>query len=704
MDYNMSKTLTVYLAANLKDFNSGLNEAEAKSQSFSGKLSGMLGPALIAAGAAAAAFAVRLGVEGVQAALEDEKALTALNTTLGNLGFGAQASEVDDFIQQLSRSTGVADDELRPAFDRLIRSTGDLGEAQSALRLAMDVSVGTTRSLDSVAQALGRAYDGNTAGLSRLGAGISKATLATGDMQAITKELAGTFQGQAQAAAETYQGRLNRISVAADEAKEAIGYALLDALDRVSNAFGGTDGAISSIDSFGEGMSELITSIGYLTEDIALLVNQLRGGTQATDDMAQANVDLVDQMLALVPIAGAWLTAIKNGYDGQREAATAANKATQQVADSYGDAYRALGQYQRGTFGASKATEEMTADTDNLSRALAQLEGRARTAAAAWASAYGPVLTALLDVGAVDEFWKRVTKLDLGAAPKGTADVVDNLNNVGGAASQAAETLTKAQQKMVDAAQKGLTQLVSDLDLAVADLESKHKDVEAWANKMQTTLFSAFDLKAAYKSSINKEGELDGIEWIKGLTAQINKLDWFGNVLTELQRRGVDPNLIEYLRSAGVDAGGAMGQAMIDHGLVPEMNGLFVTAQTAAANMAASMVPSFLTEAENMAIGTVQQLENQVNASKTKLIDIGKAIGKPVGAGFAKEILDSVADALEKAEKARSAAQARRQAEQASQAVTAITDQQIGQSLQRIINNSNARAGYASNAFGIVLG
>ena len=87
----MSKTLTVYLAANLKDFNSGLNEAEAKSQSFSGKLSGMLGPALIAAGAAAAAFAVRLGVEGVQAALEDEKALTALNTTLGNLGFGAQA-------------------------------------------------------------------------------------------------------------------------------------------------------------------------------------------------------------------------------------------------------------------------------------------------------------------------------------------------------------------------------------------------------------------------------------------------------------------------------------------------------------------------------------------------------------------------------------------------------------------------------------
>lgn len=700
----MSKTLTVYLAANLKDFNQGMNDAEMRAQGFGGTLNNMLGPALIAAGIAAAGFALRLGAEGVQAALEDEKALTALNTTLGNLGFGYQAQEVDTFISGLSRATGVADDELRPAFDRLIRSTGDLGEAQSALRLAMDVSKGTTRSLDQVVQALGKAYDGNTAGLSRLGAGISKATLATGDMKLITADLAATFQGQAQAAAETYQGRLDRITVAADEAKEAIGYALLDALDRVSNAFGGTDGAISSIDSFGEGMSELITSIGFLTEDIALLVNQLRGGTQATDDMTQSNVDLVDQLISIIPIAGAWLSVIKNGYDGQREAAKAASDATGQVVDAYGGAYRAVGALQRGLAIGSRATEEMTADTDNLSRALVQLEGKARQAASAWASAYGPVLTALLDVGAVDEFWKRVSKLDIGAAPKGSDKVVDNLRNVGGAATQAADEVSKSQQKMYDAADTSLKDWMTRLDEAVGALDQAQQDVKDWADKMQSTLLSAFDIGAAYKASITKNGAVDGQAWIKGLTEQINKLDWFGNVLTELQRRGMDPNLIEYLRSQGVDAGGAMGQAMIDQGIVPEIIGMSAAANAAAGNLAAGMVPAFLLETEGMAAGAVEQLATQVAASKTQLVAIGKAIGKPVGAGFAAEIADAVADALEKANRTRSAQEARRAAEQAAQRVTGMTDQQVGQGLQRVINNSNARAGLIGNPFGLVLG
>ena len=62
------KTLTVYLAADLKKFNRGINQAEGGLKGFGNSVSKYLGPALIAATAAAGAFAVKLGVDAVNAA------------------------------------------------------------------------------------------------------------------------------------------------------------------------------------------------------------------------------------------------------------------------------------------------------------------------------------------------------------------------------------------------------------------------------------------------------------------------------------------------------------------------------------------------------------------------------------------------------------------------------------------------------------
>lgn len=258
----MSKTLTVYLAADLKNFNNGMNDAQRRATGLGSTMSGMLGPALLGAAAAAGAFAIKIGVDGVNAAIEDEAAAAKLAKTLTNVGLAHDIAPVEEYIGSLERSLGVADDQLRPAYDRLVRSIGNTELANQSLALALDVSAGTGKSLQTVAEALSRAYDGNTASLGKLGTGIDSAVLKSGDMQAITAELADTFKGQAQTSASTYQGQLARLTIGVDNLKEAFGYGLLNALQD-------TDGQTDNLMNTMEELEPVIQSIGQYVGDTA---------------------------------------------------------------------------------------------------------------------------------------------------------------------------------------------------------------------------------------------------------------------------------------------------------------------------------------------------------------------------------------------------------------------------------------------------
>lgn len=256
--------LVLKIGANTKDAIDGLNRVNrAVGQSASGadrmRASWRrAGPALGAAAAAAGALAVAIGVQSVRAAMEEEAELAKLNRTLGNLGFADASAQVNDFVDDLQFATGVADSELRPAFDRLVRSTGSVAEAQRVLQIALDTSVGTGRSLQQTAEALGRAYDGNTTGLSRLGAGLDKATLKTGDMSVITAQLAETFGGQAAAAADTLQGKMRILAVAADELQESLGAGLVE-------------GFFTSLEQGGNDVTEASIRLREMQGDVQLI-------------------------------------------------------------------------------------------------------------------------------------------------------------------------------------------------------------------------------------------------------------------------------------------------------------------------------------------------------------------------------------------------------------------------------------------------
>jgi hypothetical protein len=192
---------------------------------------------------------IRFGAASVKAFAADDAAAKSLGKTLQNLGlaYGSNVGTVNGFISRLELQTGVLDDELRPAMDRLLRATGDVTKSQELLGLALDIAAGTGKTVEQVSQSLQKAYLGQTQALGRLGVGLSKAELTSSSFEEIQKRLNDLFAGQAVTAANSYQGSLNKLQVAANNAKETIGKGLVDALGILSNS-GTVDPTVSAID------------------------------------------------------------------------------------------------------------------------------------------------------------------------------------------------------------------------------------------------------------------------------------------------------------------------------------------------------------------------------------------------------------------------------------------------------------------------
>jgi len=170
------------------------------------------------------------GKAAVKAAAEDQAAQASLAQTIKNLGLetGNTATSVNDYISTLERQTGILDDDLRPAMDRLLRATGSVTESQKLLNLAIDISAGTGKDLTQVTQGLQKAFLGNLQGLGRLGVGLTKAELKTGNFADITEKLTKLFAGQGERQADSYLGTIQRLGVAFNNAKEIFGQGLID--------------------------------------------------------------------------------------------------------------------------------------------------------------------------------------------------------------------------------------------------------------------------------------------------------------------------------------------------------------------------------------------------------------------------------------------------------------------------------------------
>ena len=230
-----SRTLKLSILAETKQLTEALKGSTKDVESFGDKATEFgkkAALAFAAAGAAAAAFAY----QSVKNAAADEGAQRKLAETLDKTTSAttAQIAAVGGWIDKTSIAIGVTDDELRPAFSRLARSTNDVNKAQDLLNLALDISSATSKPLSDVANALGKAYDGNAASLGRLGLGIDASILKSGNFDTIFKQLTGTFGGFAANEAQTTEKSFIRIKIAIDEAQERIGAALLPITEKLT--------------------------------------------------------------------------------------------------------------------------------------------------------------------------------------------------------------------------------------------------------------------------------------------------------------------------------------------------------------------------------------------------------------------------------------------------------------------------------------
>lgn len=230
-----TRALTLKLLADVDNFTKNLDKADKDVATFGDKVSDFgkkAGLAFAAAGAAAVAYAGKLAIDGVKSAIEDAAAQQKLALTLKNVT-GATENQIaatEDYITQTSLAFGVTDEDLRPSLERLARATGDVEKAQKLQTIAIDVAAGSGKSLEAVTNAMAKAAEGNTAALGKLGIGLTSAQLKTMSMDQITAKLADTFENQASAKADTFQGKLTRLQIAFDEGKETVGSYILTAI------------------------------------------------------------------------------------------------------------------------------------------------------------------------------------------------------------------------------------------------------------------------------------------------------------------------------------------------------------------------------------------------------------------------------------------------------------------------------------------
>jgi uncharacterized protein YukE len=162
--------------------------------------------------------------QAAKAAVADAKSMEILSIAMENTGKATAftVKEAEASIKAMSLEAAVADDVLRPAYQKLFIATGSVTESNRYLQVALDASAATGKDLDSVTQAMAKSLAGSNTSLVKLIPSLRNA-------QDPLAELEKTFAGASTSAAnlDPYQ----RMNVAFGEIQESVGTALLPVLD-----------------------------------------------------------------------------------------------------------------------------------------------------------------------------------------------------------------------------------------------------------------------------------------------------------------------------------------------------------------------------------------------------------------------------------------------------------------------------------------
>ena len=296
------RAVIIDILSDAKGFAKGSKDAEQAAGGLQGNLQ-QLGRTIVST--YAAKQVIDFGQQAVKAAVEDAAAQKVLEQALIN-ATGATADQVaatEDWITQTQLAKGVADTELRPALATLVGATKDVQEAQDLMGLAMDTARAKGVSLETAATAIAKAHDGNTTSLLKLVPGLKEAGDKSLDFATATQRLNEQVKGQADAWAQTDEGKLERMNLQWGEMQEQIGGALLPVMGKLI-------GIVSSVfdwfNSLDEGTQDLIVTVGLVAGGLYVAVSGFNAVKTAVEGLglkaAQVNPWIAGIGLALTAV------------------------------------------------------------------------------------------------------------------------------------------------------------------------------------------------------------------------------------------------------------------------------------------------------------------------------------------------------------------------------------------------------------------
>jgi hypothetical protein len=212
---------------------------------------------------------LRFAKNASKAFIEDEAAATRLAQSVKNLGLAFETPSIEQFIAQLSRASGVTDNQLRPSMQKLLQTTGSVAKSTELLTQALDISRGSGVDFETVVNDLSMAYVGQTRGLRKYSLGLSLAELKTMKFSDVQEKLTKQFSGANAVYLETYAGKMQILTTAAGEAQETIGKGLVDSLSLLA-------GEGNSIQPLADSMAEFSTNISDAVYGIAVLIDKIK--------------------------------------------------------------------------------------------------------------------------------------------------------------------------------------------------------------------------------------------------------------------------------------------------------------------------------------------------------------------------------------------------------------------------------------------
>jgi hypothetical protein len=562
-----------------------------------------------------------------KAAVADAKSQALLANAMRNTinASQAQIAETEKAVQSFSSLYSVLDDQIRPAMSQFVRVTGDAKKATELTDLALNVAAGTGRDLGAVTIALGKAYQGNTASLAKLGINVK-------GLKDPMAALEAQFAGAAQAAANT--DPYKRMEVALDNAQETIGAALIPAMNA---------------------LADVLTSEAFKTgiEDIAGDFGDFVLGLLAISEAIDDTIGDINKSLSGIGLnvdKGAWekfLAGIIPGYQllrgivalgGLKAKQDALNKGSGFNTTNLEGIYKASGYKFSGMddpYGTEAEKLKGLSEAQKKAAAAAKATAEAqKKAAEAAAKAAADIAEALRkETEALAEFSKEL--MSLGESVKPLIDLGREIGqfeqNATDSFDAIAESIKKgigdgtiiarAGQNLLDyvsTERKALTAIARQRD----ELASKRGLAEALIGDVKAAVVGF----ASITDLVNKEtGNLTS-----NFADVVSKTKAFATQLKQLRELGLDKNLYKQIVDSGIEAGGATAAEIIKGGAgtVSELNNLFSELEKVGAAIAEDTALVMFNNGVEVAGGLVAGLLSQEQALVQAAMTLADAFSK----------------------------------------------------------------------------